>query len=952
MHDFKKIESRDLPDFKGIGTIYEHSKTGAKLLHLGCEDDNKAFMVSFRTFIENSNGVPHILEHSVLCGSENFPVKEPFVDLMRGSLNTFLNAMTFDDRTVYPVSSRNQKDFENLMEVYLDAVFHPLIYKDPLILKQEGWHYEFSENNDLFINGVVYNEMRGALSDPISLLQTEAQKVLYKDSPYSANSGGDPKEIPNLSQEYFENFHRKYYHPSNALFFLYGDMPIEKSLNRLSEILANYDKGEAFSAEMADLNQEEIAYLEVPVQSNDEADDRTVLFSFKTVDRTDVDQTMLLYFLAFALGHSEISPLKNALLYNDEIHPSEVVIFSSTAVNPFGLNIMLLGLNEKEVERAKTLVPELLKKIAEEGFDQDYLDAIFSLMSFNILESSQGGTPRGILAGLNSLNSWHDGGNPFDYLEPRKQLDKVKQEAKSEKLVELINKYLINNKNQIVANTLPDPDLAARMIKEENERLEKIRQNLTEDEIEEIKRICAGLEKRRNEEDSPENRAKMPKLELSDLPDSPPKVDLQIDDNGNSFLATSTAGIRYQCFEFRADDIEDRFALGLLTDLLGKLPTENYSEKELKLNLMLATGSFSASLDYSGDHVNFRISTKWLDDKSEDALKLSEEIILRTNYKEEKIIERILKQNLSGMELYFTNNGHSLAINRIKTNTNKLSAIDDACTGLAFFDQLSKELEKKDISSLSERLEAVSKKLFCQARLNLHACTDEELKDSASEAIEKMVSHLPLGKKSANLVEVTPPSPSEAIVINSEVQYVGMGGNYKEQGYKWDGRLNLVKNLIDQAFLWQAVRVAGGAYGCASYITRKGELGFVSYRDPKLEESYQAYSFVPEFIRNIEMSQDDLREFIIGTLNGYMPVQTAWSKTLSELMARRNGYTYEDKVKEWQAILNAKVEDLREFAALYEAVIESPYLCTVGSKDMIEKSKELFKDIRNLKLRS
>lgn len=952
MNDFIKIDSRKLEDYNGVGTIYEHKKTGAKLLHIECPDDNKAFMVSFRTFIENSNGVPHIIEHSVLCGSENFPVKEPFVDLMRGSLNTFLNAMTFDDRTVYPVSSRNQKDFENLMEVYLDAVFHPLIYKDPLILKQEGWHYEFNENNDLFINGVVFNEMRGALSDPISLLQTEVQKVLYKDSPYSPNSGGDPKEIPNLTQEYFENFHRKYYHPSNALFFLYGDMPIEKSLKRLSEILAGYDKGEAFHAEMASSKQEELVYLDVPVPSNDKNDDRNLLFSFKTVDRTDIDQTMLLSFLSLALGHSEISPLKNALLYNDEIHPSEVAIFTSNSVNPMSLSILLLGLNEKEVSRAKSLVPEILNKIAQEGFDQAYLDAIFSTMSFSILEASQGGTPRGIVAGLNSLNSWHDGACPLDYLEPRKHLNKLKVEAKSEKLVELINKYLLNNKNQVIASTIPDPDLAIRTINEEAERLEKIKQSLSNEDIEEINNICIGLEKRRNEEDSPQNRAKMPKLELSDLPTSPPKVDLEIDDNGNSFLSSSTAGIRYQCFEFRADDIEDRFALGLLTDLLGKLPSAHYSEKELKLKLMLATGSFSANLDYSGDHVNFRINTKWLDDKSEDALKLCEEIILHTNYHEKKIIERILKQNLNGSELYFSNNGHQLAINRIKTHSNKLAAIDDACTGLAFFDQLNKELDNKDLSSLCNRLEAVAKKLFCQARLQLHACADEELRNSATKAIDEMISHLPLGKKSATLVEVTPPSSSEAIIINSEVQYVGMGGNYKDQGYKWDGRLSLVKNLIDQAFLWQAVRVAGGAYGCASYITRKGELGFVSYRDPKLEETYQAYTFIPEFIRSIEMSQDDLREFIIGTLNGYMPVQTAWSKALTELSSRRNGYTYEDKVKEWQAILNAKVEDLKDFAALYESVIEAPYICTVGSKEMIDKNKEIFENVRNLKCKN
>ncbi len=948
MHDFKKIDSRDLPDFKGIGTIYEHSKTGAKLLHLGCEDDNKAFMVSFRTFIENSNGVPHILEHSVLCGSENFPVKEPFVDLMRGSLNTFLNAMTFDDRTVYPVSSRNQKDFENLMEVYFDAVFHPLIYKDPLILKQEGWHYELHDNK-LSINGVVYNEMRGAMSDPISLLQTEAQKVLYEGSPYSPNSGGDPKNIPSLTQEYFENFHKTYYHPSNALFFLYGDMPIDKTLERLSTLLETYDKGQAFAAMPATKQLTDSAYLEVPVQATSEDDEINALISFRTADRSDFDETTMITFLALALGHSEISPLKNALLYNDEIHPSEVHIFTSSAVNPYGLNILLLGLKKEEAKRAQTLVPEILRQIVNDGFEQKYLDAIFSNMSFNILEASQGGTPRGITAGLNALNSWHDGANPLNYLEPRKQLDTLKERVNSDSLVSTIKQYMLNNPNQIFAITKPDPLLLSKQMQEEEARLEKIRQSLSDEDIKEINEICEGLELRRNQEDSLEARAKMPRLELSDLPDSPPETELTIDEQGNSFHPASTAGIRYQMFEFRADDIEDRFALGLLSDLLSKLPTEKYSEKDLKLNLMLSTGSFSSSIDYSGEHVNFRVSTKWLEDKIDDALALCKEILLHSNFKEIKIIRRLLKQSYSGMELYYTNNGHTLAVNQIKASHNRFSAIDDACSGLAFYDQLEKELASENLDKLVERLETVARKLFCQKRLTLHSCTDNELKETGDKKVCDLIASFPEGTASAELVEAAQTNRSQAIIINSEVQYVGLGGNFKDRGLNWDGRLFLVKNLIDKAFLWQAVRVAGGAYGCMSYLSRKGDLGLVSYRDPKLVETYEVYSYIPEFIRNLEMSEDDLREFIIGTLSDYMPLQSEWSKAMSELTARRNGLSYQDKVKEWQAILNAKVDELKNLADHYEVVLTDPAICTVGSEEAIRKNEQIFNKVRSVK---
>lgn len=953
MNAFHLIRSCDLPDYKGRGHIFEHRPTGARLLHIECDDDDKVFAVSFRTLPESSNGIAHILEHSVLCGSERFPVKEPFVDLMRSSLATFLNAMTYDDRTVYPVSSRNARDFENLFEVYFDAVFHPLIDRDPLILKQEGWHYEFDEAGELIINGVVYNEMRGALSDPREYLQTEAQKLLCAGGHYGVNSGGEAREIPNLRQEEFLDFHRRYYHPSNACFFFYGDMDIEHYLERLSELLQTYDRGERFGRARLGRPVEEELYLELPVVAEKEDEDGFALLSFLTCDRSDTLRAEELSFLCFALCHSEISPLKYALQHDPDLSLSDVSMYVKTSIDPLGVEIFVSGLSPASRPLLREKIFAALEKISREGFDQKYLDSMFSVMSFSLLESGQNNFHRGIIAGLSAMNSWPEGGDPFAPLKLSETLERLKKGLSSERLCTLLRTALLENPARIFAVTEAAPSLAAENLAREKERLAELRSRLTEEEIHEIRTTCEGLARRREEPDSEEARASLPVLSLADLPEAPEKIEIEVNEDGEMYYEAATAGIRYQLFEFDASDIDDRYALSLLAESLSRFPTQKRDEKELRLDLMLSTGGFSCSLNCSADRLSFNVETKWLPDHAADAIELIREILSESDFASVSVLKRVLLELNSELESRFTNAGHALTLRRIAAQSRGSARALDDCTGLAFFDSvqesLSSDKTEADLEALCLRLRRVAEQLFCRSRLLCHACSDGKERADVDRLLLLFRQALPLGSPAGAIHEAPLPSSSEAVKVKSEVQYVGQGGNFLELGLPWDGRLPLIKNIVSQAYLWQHIRVAGGAYGAMTSLSPKGDLACTSYRDPKLEESWKVYDGIPHFLETFTPSQDELNGFIIGTLREYMTVLPPFSKALSELRCRREGFDYERRLEDWKAILHATPAALAELAVYYRKVNEQGRRCCVGSSEAIEAAKDRFDKIRTLR---
>lgn len=953
MNAFTILKRAPLQDYQGEGVLYEHKPTGARLLYISCPDEDCAFAVSFRTLPEQSHGVAHILEHSVLCGSKRFPVKEPFADLMRTSLATFLNAMTYPDRTIYPVSSRNPQDLRNLFEVYFDAVFHPLIYQDPLILLQEGWHYEFNEQGELIRNGVVYNEMRGALSDPIEALQTEVQKHLYASTIYSVCSGGDPKEIPSLTQEAFLEFHRKYYHPSNACFFLYGNLDIESYLTRLTELLQDYQRQPAFSVPNYACTPVQPSTLSIPVPASSSNEDRCVLMSCQTLDRRKNDEIHLLQFLCNALAYDEISPLKRALLEDPELQIGDVNLYLRTDVTPACLECLITGARGSSYQLLESKILQALEKIVKTGFDRSYLDALFANMRFNLLEYNHNQPYRGIHAGLRALNTWPEGGNPLEELQLSESMERLHQTLSSEKLCQCIQNYWLNNPSRIYAWTEPDPELAHKRLIEERKQLQNLQAQLSPEEQKEIRQTSQALLIRQQTPDSPQKRATLPSLRKTDLPSSPPTPLLHRDANGWLYTETPTAGILYHRLEFDVSDIEDRYALGLLSVCLSRFPTQRKKELPLKLAMLEHIGQFHPHLQVQGERLYLEIDVNWLETQTPEALSLLQELLTQTEFQDPLRLRRILLEQAVRLETQFTQSGHRLVAQRILAQMHPAHLAYEEAAGLHWLDALNQSLRpegsEKELVQLCDRIQKVARLVFCQKRLLCHTACEYPQHEAERPALDAFVAALPEGETTGTLTESALSQRCEGITLQSEVQYVGQGVNYKQSGLPWDGRLLLLQNLLSQGYLWDRVRVTGGAYGVFLQVRPSGDLIASSYRDPELEQTWSIYDTLPDAVSTLTLTQEDLDGLILGTWTVFQPVLPIFSQALLVLQREREGVDVKQWENSWKQILECKPEDLPSLADYFLPLRNNPYRCCAGSEAALNQARNRFDALRSLK---
>lgn len=968
LKNYELIQQKTLKDLKTEGYLLRHKKSGARVLLMENDDDNKVFNIGFRTPPEDSTGLPHILEHSVLCGSKNFPVKDPFVELVKGSLNTFLNAMTFPDKTVYPVASCNEKDFQNLMHVYMDAVFYPNIYKRDEIFRQEGWSYSL-ENADepLTYNGVVYNEMKGAFSSPESVLERVILNSLFPDNAYAYESGGDPEVIPELTYEQFLDFHRRYYHPSNSYIYLYGNMDMEEKLNWLdAEYLSEFDTLEIDSAihEQKAFDEMKDIEMEYSISSNEPVEDNTYL-SYNKVIGTSLDRELYQAFqiLDYALLSAPGAPLKKVLL-DAGIGKDIMGSYDNGIYQPI-FSIIAKNANVEQKEAFVKTIEETLVELVKNGINKKALEAGINYHEFRYREADFGNYPKGLMYGLQIFDSWlYDDEKPFLHVEATQTFEFLKQKVNEGYFEELIQKYLLDNMHGAIVVVKPEVGRTARLDKELEERLAAYKNSLSEEEIEKLVAATAQLIEYQESEENPEDMEKIPVLKREDISrEIAPIYNEELNFGGTPVIyhEVETNGIGYVDLLFDLSGVSAELLpyAGILQSVLGIIDTENYEYGELFNEINVHTGGIGTSLELYPDvtkvkekafRATFEIKSKALYDKLPVAFAMMEEILTQSKLDDEKRLKEILAMVKSRMQMRFLSAGHTTAALRALSYHSPLSKFKDLTAGISYF-ELVKEIEEQfetEKDKLIQNLKLLVKMLFRPDNMMVSYTAAREGLEGLEILVEQLKARLFTEEVEENSCIIHCEKRNEGFKTSSKVQYVARAGNFIDEGFSYTGALQILKVILSYDYLWQNVRVKGGAYGCMSNFTRLGEGYFMSYRDPNLEKTNKIYEGVVEYLKGFDVSERDMTKYIIGTISNIDQPMTPVAKGDRSLNLYMNHVSPEMIREERSQILDATTEDIRSLAEIVEAILKDNYFCVVGNEEKIEEQKELFMETRNL----
>lgn len=960
---FELLEKHYIKEIDAEALIFSHKKTAARLIKILSADDNKVFSIGFRTPPNDSTGVAHILEHSVLCGSRKFDMKEPFVELLKGSLNTFLNAMTYPDKTVYPVASRNKKDFFNLMDVYLDAVLYPNIYKHKEIFMQEGWHYNLEEENaDITYNGVVYNEMKGAYSSPDSLLYRKISGSLYPDTTYAESSGGDPDRIPDLTYENFINFHKKYYHPSNSYMFLYGDGDIEEELAFINDnYLKDFEKEDIDSTinpqvPFDKLKEEELFY---GVGDEEDLEDKSFYSLNFAIGRAGDSELYLAFeVLTHLLLRSTAAPLKKALI-DAGIGKSVSGDFDNGIKEPY-MSIIVKNASKDKKEEFKSLVMKTLENLVREGIDKELIEASINRVEFELREEDYGSYPKGLIYYLKIMDTWLYDENPLINLTYDKDLKKIKTALTTNYFEQLIEKYILNNSHSSLVSLHPKKGLNQEKTKLLEEKLKAYKDSLSKDEI--IKTIdsCKALKERQGKEDSKEALEAIPVLSLDDIDKEPEKLPLEEKEiNGVKVLHHEfhTNEISYLNLYFNSKVVtkEEIPVLSLLSDILGKVGAGAYSYEKLANKVNINTGGISY-FPYSISNLRkekaynsyFEVSLKCLNAKLDIVFELLKDILLNTNLDDEKRIKQILSEKRSRIESSIFDNGHRIATKRILAYISEKGVYDELLTGLDYYYFIRDLDENFDLDKVKKQLISVSKKLFNRNNLIVSFSGTKKDYECLEASIKSFIEALESSEVKYNEYNFNHENKKEALLVQGNVQYVAKGGDYSNSGYKYSGALNLLETILGFDYLWNNVRVKGGAYGVMSNFRRDGGTVFVSYRDPKVKETFDVFDGISDYLRDFDVSDREMQKYIIGTIRKLdSPISNSVKGELATSLYL-SGVTYEDRVKEREDIIKATKETIRAFEPMLRNVLSQDCICALGNEEKLKANKDLFENIEKV----
>lgn len=963
---YELIKEQQLNDINSEGYLLRHKKSGARVALISNDDDNKVFYIGFKTPPTDETGVPHIIEHTVLCGSEKFPVKDPFVELVKGSLNTFLNAMTDREKTMYPIASCNEQDFKNLMDVYMDAVLHPNILKYEEIFKQEGWHYELEDlDAPITINGVVYNEMKGAYSSPDEMLQMLIYQNLFPNNAYGKDSGGNPAHIPELTYDDYLNFYKKYYHPANSYIFLYGDCDMQERLEWLDkEYLSAYDAIEVEAKIEPQKAFDEVKDIigKYPIASEESEEDNTYLAYSKVVcDISDKVLREAFAVLDYALISASGAPVRQALIdagIGQDVYGS----FDDGCLQPV-FHICAKNANASDKERFVDIIETTLKNIVAKGINKTSVLAAVNSSEFRFREADFGSYPKGLLYGLECFETWlFDDESVFEAMEMLDVFAFLKQQVDTGYYEDLIQNYILNNPHGAIVSLEPEKGLNTKVEEDLNHKLADYKASLSKEELEKIIEDTRRLEEYQEEESSEEDMQKLPMLERKDmrkhvLPFS--NIEEHIGDITVVRHEVFTNGIDYISFLFDAGDVaaEDLPYLGLLRSVLAFVDTESYSFSELNNVINIHSGGISSGLTTYADskeigtyHSKYEFRIKMLEDKVEDSLAILQEIILTSKVEDVKRLSEIIAQTKSRLQSLLSSAGHIVSATRSLAYASKYGFIQDATTGIAYYDEICKMdmLMKEQPELVIERLKKIIQQVFCQERLLVSFTAEKECYDKAVPVIQAFVEALPKGTQAGAMPDYTLGQKNEGFTDASAIQYVSRSGNFVKHGFQYNGALNILKMILSYDYLWNNVRVKGGAYGCSSSFLRTGDSYFTSYRDPNLGKTNEVYEKVPEYIRNFHADEREMTKYIIGTLGNMDTPLYPEGKGQRAITAYLKKLTIEELQAERDEILNATDENIRALADLVESVLSDGNLCVIGNENNIQKEKELFMNIRNL----
>lgn len=969
IHDLAEYEILDehrVEDVQSDGFILRHKKSGARIAILSNNDDNKVFYIGFRTPPEDETGVPHIIEHTTLCGSKKFPVKDPFIELAKGSLNTFLNAMTYPDKTVYPVASCNDQDFKNLMDVYLDAVFNPNITKYEEIFKQEGWHYELTGKDDeLKINGVVYNEMKGAYSSPDEVLSSQIYRSLFPDNTYSKDSGGNPEYIPKLTYEAYLDFYHKYYHPSNSYIYLYGDMDVVERLEWLDkEYLSLYDYKKVNSEINKQPAFDEIKNVEAQysITMDDSQENKTYL-SYNRVVGDTLDEMLYQAFdvLDYALVSSPGAPVKQALIdagIGDDVYGS----YDAGILQPV-FSFVAKNANASQADEFENIIENTLKEVVKTGINKEALLAGINSSEFKFREADFGQFPKGLLFGLNCLDSWlFDDMKPFIHLECLGTFAKLRKAVDTDYFEKLIQEYLLDNTHGSSVTVKPKRGLGNEREEALAKELSNYKASLSDEEIKKLIEDTEHLKKYQEEPSSDEDLRKLPMLTRADMKKNAmafSNIEDELLDVKVVRHDIESNGIDYISFLFDAGDFaqSELGYLGFFTNALGLVSTEKYSYTDLANATNIYTGGISTGTashpdikDRNNFVFKFEVKLKVLEKNLDKALELMEQMLLSSDFTDTKRLGELVAQIKARLQANLSSSGHLVAAMRSMSSFSRYALYQDELKGIAFYRsicRIEKELSESP-KSVSDKLAAIAKKLFARNRMLISFTGNNEAYGNAKPSLEKVIAGFDKMSAVGNQAEVHFNTAKEAFIDASQIQYVAKTGDFICEGYEYTGALRLLRIILSYDYLWINVRVKGGAYGCMNTFLRSGESYFVSYRDPNLSDTLDVYDRIPEYIKSFSPDERDMTKYIIGTFSALDTPMNPEAKGSRSLSAYLEGITYEQIQKERNEILNAQPEDIRRLADLVEAVLKKDSICVIGNENMIKESAGLFENVEKL----
>lgn len=963
---YELVTKQDIPDIHSMGYLLKHKKSGARVMVLENDDENKVFNIAFRTPPADSTGVAHILEHSVLCGSKKFPLKDPFVELVKGSLNTFLNAMTYPDKTMYPVASCNDQDFKNLMHVYLDAVFFPNIYEKEEIFRQEGWHYELEDvDSPLTLNGVVYNEMKGAFSSPEDVLDREVFNSLFPDTPYGVESGGDPKCIPDLKYSEFLSFHSRYYHPSNSYIYLYGNMDAAERLNWMDEeYLSKYDAMPVTSviARQEPFDKMKELVMEYPITENEPEEQNSYLaYNVVTGDSLDVERCTAFEVLDYTLLSAPGAPVKQALL--DAGMGKDIMgSYEDGIYQPF-FSIVAKNADPANKEKFVQLIQDTLGEIAAKGIDKKAIAAGINYMEFRFREADFSSFPKGLMYGIDVFDSWlYDDKKPFDYLKRLDIFASLKEKAKTRYFEELIEEYLLSNTHASIVVVNPKRGLAAKREKELEYKLAAYKDSLT---LEEKERLAAETKHLKEYQDEPETEEALrtiPLLTRKDISKEGAKLyntPKQVGDTLVLYHDLYTNGIGYLDLLFDTKAVPESLIpyLGILKSVLGYVDTEHYTYSQLFNEINARSGGILFGLQVFGnaekpqDNKHMAgVKAKALYEDIPFVFEMIREILCTSKFEDDKRLYEILAKMKSRMQMSMASAGHSTAVARALSYFSENAYFQEKTTGIDFYkflDELETNFQEKK-EDLKEKLKELMVYVFRPENLTVSYTADQKGCRGLEEEVQKLKAVLCTKEimpgSFAPVLEVK----NEGFQTSGQVQYVAAAGNFREVGYSYTGALRILKVMLSYEYLWTNIRVKGGAYGCMSSFRRNGDGFLVSYRDPNLVKTLEVFRKTGEFIRSFDADEREMTKYIIGTISEMDVPMTPSGKGNLSLNAWFSKVTEEDMAKERQEILEAQPEDIRKLAGIVDAMMEQNRICVVGSEEKLEQEKQIFGELRNL----